>query len=113
MTGDSRGKGSEMNAKTDGEGRTRSRTWIVWLAVFGGIILVMLFKDRLESGSGEISQHKFEELVDSDQIVQATINYDPQNPALNEVVGRYYKLEKDARVEVPFRAKVRLTGSLE
>jgi ATP-dependent Zn protease len=73
----------------------------------------MLYKDRLDSESNEMSQHKFEQLVDSDQIVHATINYDPQSPALNEVVGTYYRIEKDARIETPFRAKVRLTGGLE
>ena len=32
-----------------GEFRVPPRTWIVWIAIFGGIILLMLFKEKLDS----------------------------------------------------------------
>jgi ATP-dependent Zn protease len=89
------------------------RTWFVWLAVFAGIILLMLFRDRWESSEELISQHRFEELVDSGEIVHAAVNYDPQNPALNDVIGKYSRTENGAQSEVPFRARIRLTGNLE
>ena len=96
-----------------GEPKTPRRAWIVWLAVLGGILLLVLFRERLEPPAEAISQHRFEELVNAGQIVRATVNYDPQNPALNEVIGSYYRAEGDAKTEVPFRARVRLTDGLE
>src|SRR5690242_11534 len=94
-----------------GEFRVPPRTWIVWIAIFGGIILLMLFKEKLDSPPDAISQYKFQQLVDSNLISEATINYNPQSP-LNEVIGKYYKSETD-KTPVPFRAKVKLTEKME
>ena len=90
-----------------------SRAWIIWTAVFAGIVLLMLFKDRMPDPGEMISQYRFEELVNAGQIKHATINYNPQNAALSEVVGVYYRGENGTRNEVPFRAKIRLTSNLE
>src|SRR5215470_16083652 len=89
-----------------GEFRVPPRTWIVWIAIFGGIILLMLFKEKLDSPADPISQYTFQQMVDSNQITEATINYSPQSPALNEVIGKYIKPDKSIG---QFRAKVRLT----
>lgn len=94
-----------------GEFRVPPRTWIVWIAIFGGIILLMLFKEKLDSPADPLSQYRFQQLVDSNLIAEATINYNPQSP-LNEVIGKYYKSETD-RTPVPFRAKVKLTEKME
>jgi cell division protease FtsH len=51
--------------------------------------------------------------VESNQIVQATINYNPQSPDLREITGKYWKLDGERKVEVPFRAKARLLPDLE
>jgi len=84
---------TEMSAKMGDPGRARRPLWFVWAAVvFGGIILLMQFNERANSWGEPISQYRFGELVDSDQILQATINYDPQCP-LNEVVGKYAKIQ--------------------
>jgi cell division protease FtsH len=96
-----------------GEFRVPPRTWIVWIAIFGGIILLMLFKEKLDSPADTLSQYNFQKLVDSNLIVEATINYSPQSPALNEVLGKYYKIEGDPKSISPFRAKVRLTEKME
>ena len=61
---------------------------MVWIAIFGGIILLMLFKDRMDTPGDVLNQYQFQELVDSNQIAQATINYNPQNSALNEIIGQ-------------------------
>jgi ATP-dependent Zn protease len=113
MQDDRRTHGQEPDSIIVGEPRTQRRVWIVWLAVLGGIVLLMLFKERRESPADTISQYQFEQLVDNGQIVKATVNYDPQNPALNEVMGKYYKTEGDSKSEVPFRARVRLSDALE
>jgi hypothetical protein len=74
----------------------------------------MLLKDKLASGRGEIlSQYQFQELVEADEIAHAVIIYDSQSPALNEIVGTYYRKTDDRKVEVPFRTKIRFTGNFE
>ena len=88
------------------------RTWIVWLAIFFGIIFLMFVKDRLSSGD-MLKQYQFQELVDSGEIAHAVIMYEPQAGALNEIVGTYHTNLEGRKVEVPFRTKVRLTGDLE
>jgi ATP-dependent Zn protease len=113
MSNERKDQGQGASPIIVGESRTPRRAWIVWLAVLGAIVLLMLFKERMDSPAETISQYRFEQLVDAGQITHATVNYDPQNPALNEVVGKYYKTEGDAKTEVPFRAVIRLTGSLE
>ena len=107
MSDDNKHSDEEKNPRKGGEFRVPPRTWIVWIAIFGGIILLMLFKEKMEAPGELISQYRFQQLVDSNQIAQATINYNPQNP-LNEVIGRYYK-DSDHKVDAPFRAKVWLS----
>src|SRR5271157_1462912 len=98
----------DRNPRKGGEFRVPPRTWLVWIAIFGGIIVLMLFKDRMESPGDVLNQYQFQQMVDSNRIAQATINYNPQNSSLNEIIGKYYKTEGDRKVEAPFRAKVRL-----
>ena len=69
---------------------------MVWIAIFGGIVLLMLFKDRMEPPGDVLSQYQFQQLVESNQIVQATINYNPQSSDLKEITGKYWKIEDDA-----------------
>ena len=113
MAEDNRYNDDDKNPKKGGEFRVPPRTWIVWILIFGGIILLMIFKERMDSPGQVLSQHRFQELVDSNLIVQATINYSPQSPALNDVSGKYKVVENDRSAEVPFRAKVRLTEKME
>jgi len=37
----------DKSSKKGGEFRVPPRTWIVWIAIFGGIILLMLAKERM------------------------------------------------------------------
>jgi hypothetical protein len=97
---------------TGKESRIPPRTWIVWCAIFGGIVLLMVFKDRMDSSVQNISQHRFEELVDEGRIVHATINYDPQH-VLTEIAGKYSDKLNSTTIEVPFRTVVRLSDRLE
>ena len=104
MSDENKHNEDEKNSRKGGEFRVPPRTWVVWIAIFGGIILLMLLKERMEAPGEVISQYRFQQLVDSNQIVQATVNYNPQNP-LNEVMGKYLKVENGRSVETPFRAK--------
>jgi len=103
----------ERNPRKIGEFRVPPRTWIVWIAIFGGIIVLMLFKDRMDSPPDVLSQFRFEQLVNTNGIVQATISYNPQGSALNDIAGKYYKMEGEKRVELPFHARARLYPELE
>ncbi len=111
MPDKSSGYHSPMDPETNRESRPSGRAWVVWIAVFVGIILLMLFRGSRDIKAEAMSQHKFEELVDAGRIVRATISYETQS-ILNEVVGAYQS-QNDAKVEVPFRARVRLTSALE
>src|SRR5437762_7094012 len=109
MSDDNRHTDDEKNAKKGGDFRVPPRTWIVWIAIFGGIILLMLVKERWEPQAETLSQYRFQQLVESNQIVKATINYSPQSPDLREVIGQYKKTDGSLAL---FRAKVRLYSSL-
>ena len=111
MPDKSSGYNSPTDPETNRESRPSGRVWVVWIAVFVGIILLMLFREGMDIKAEPMNQHKFEELVDAGRIVRATISYQTQS-ILNEVVGTYQS-QNDAKVEVPFRARVRLTSALE
>ncbi len=113
MADENRYNDDEKNPKRSGEFRVPPRTWIVWIAIFGGIILLMLFKDRMDTPGKILKQHEFQQLVDSNLIAEATINYSPQSPSLNEIVGKFYRSESNHSDPIPFRAKVRLTPNME
>src|SRR5256885_16243218 len=93
MSDDHKYNDDEKTPKKGVEFRVPPRTWIVWIAIFGGIILLMVFRDRMESQGEEVKQYRFQQLVDSNQIAQATINYNPQKPYLTDVIGKYYKAD--------------------
>lgn len=112
MSEDNRYNDGDKNPKKGGEFRVPPRTWVVWIAIFGGIVLLMLFKDKMDSPGETLSQHRFTQLMESNLIAKATINYSPQSSSLNEIRGTYYK-DAEHKVEMPFRAKVRLTPSME
>jgi cell division protease FtsH len=122
MADDNKHNDDDKNAKKGGEFKVPPRTWVVWIAIFGGIILLMLMRDRWESQGQLVGQFQFQQLVFSNQIDKATINYSPQNGSLTEVTGKYFRLDpsgnriKDRTGQdevVAFRAKVRLYKDLE
>jgi cell division protease FtsH len=121
MSDDNKYSEDDKNPKKGGEFRVPPRTWVVWIAIFGAIILLMVMRDRWETPGTLINQYRFQQLVESNQIAQATLNYNPQDQYLTEVVGKYYKTDpsgariqgKDGDVTENFRAKVRLTNDLE
>src|SRR5437667_1946477 len=93
MPDDNKSNDEDKNPKKGGEFRVPPRTWIVWIAIFGGIILLMLVKDKMEAQGDSLKQYKFQQLVDSKQIAEATINYSPQNGALTEITGKQYRTD--------------------
>ena len=113
MADDNRHNDDEKTPRKSGEFRVPPRTWIVWILIFGCIILLMLFKEKMAEPGEVLSQPRFWQLVESNQIAPgATINYSLQS-ILNEVVGKYYKADSDRKILVPFRARVRMTPDME
>jgi cell division protease FtsH len=121
MSDDNRFSDDDKNPKRGGEFRVPPRTWIVWIAIFGGIILLMLARERMDSQGEVLPQSTFLMLVDSNRIEHAILTYSPQNSALIEITGRYYRGERPenpgAKVKdselVPFRLKARLPQKVE
>ena len=112
MSDDNRNRDDEKTPKKGGEFRVPPRTMVVWIAILGGITLLMLFKDKMESPGDVIKQTKLMQLVESNQIISATINYNPQGSYLREITGKYWK-DNERKVEAPFQAKVVLYPELE
>ena len=123
MSDDNKNNDDDKNAKKGGEFKVPPRTWVVWIAIFGGIILLMLMRDKWETQGKLVGQFEFQQLVDSNLVQSAVINYSPQNLSLTEVTGKYFRTDPTgARVKSPttgqdelvsFRAKVRLYKDLE
>jgi cell division protease FtsH len=113
MSDDNKNRDNDKTPKKGGEFRVPPRTMVVWIAILGGITLLMLFKDRMESPGEVVKQPKFMQLVESNQIVQATINYNPQGSYLREITGKYLKIAGDPKSEATFQAKVVLYPELE
>src|SRR5512143_1046067 len=94
MADDNRYSDDDKSPKRGSEFRVPPRTWIVWIAIFGGIILLMLARERMDSQGDVLSQFRFQQLVESNLIAHAVINYSPQNLSLTEITGKYYRNEK-------------------
>src|SRR5438552_4519222 len=73
----------------------------------------MLFTNNATSTGDSLSQSQFEQIVESNQVIRATIVYSPPGSFLNDVAGKYIRTEPDGRqVEATFRAKVFLYPEL-
>jgi len=110
--------------KKGGEFRIPPRTWIIWSAIISSILLILLFRDRVETASPVLNQYEFTQKVNSNLIARAYVNCDVQNPlqSLFRVSGKYYKTSAEGDkvdgadgkpVEVPFTAEVYLTEKLK
>jgi cell division protease FtsH len=108
----------ERDPKKNGDFRMPPRTWVVWIAIFGTIITLVLMRGRIDAPGTMLTQAQFMSKVDSNLVVSgARINYNPQSP-LQDIVGEYYsKTDSEGRPvvdsKVPFRSRVRLTNEME
>src|ERR1043165_6506834 len=94
MANDNRMNDDDKNKK-GGEFRGPPRTWIVWIAIFGGIISLMMLKEKIDSQGELLTQAQFYEKVNSTNIASATINYNAQSSYLDEVTGKYYATDAE------------------
>jgi len=49
MSDDNKRNDDEKNPKKAGEFRVPPRTMVVWIAILGGIVLLMLFRDKMDT----------------------------------------------------------------
>ncbi len=121
MADENKNQDNEKSGKKSGEFRLQPRTWLVWVIIIGGIILLVTMRERLDVPRAPLSQYEFFQKVDSNLVASASINYGAQS-ALTEIVGSYYRTNPDGNKiikeggkaeEIPFRTKARLTEALE
>ncbi|MDB6019963.1 MAG: ftsH [Pedosphaera sp.] len=112
MSDDNRNLDDDRQRK-NGDFKMPSRNWVVWIALICGVLLIVLWHGQMDTQGEIVSQHQFVAMVDSNQIVKATVKFNPQSPYLTEIKGTYFKTEKDgkkAAVATAFKTKVHLTN---
>ncbi|HZL44278.1 MAG TPA: ATP-dependent zinc metalloprotease FtsH [Verrucomicrobiae bacterium] len=118
MPDDNRYTEDDKNAKKTGEFKVPPRTWMVWIAIVAGIILLVMFHNRVESQPNSLSSSVFLQKLDSNLIAQASVTYNPQSEGVSEINGTYYKTDsKGSRIlteaPAPFRTTMFLTDELK
>ncbi len=105
---------NKKDPKKGGEFRVPPRTWILWIVILGAIPLLLLFKERPETGKDVLlSEAKFMELLRADAIEKGTIWIDPQWPTSREITGTYLaKTDSGAQASKKFSVLVDLDDSL-
>ena len=120
MADDNRYNDNDKNKKP-GDFRVPPRTWIVWIAIIGGLVSLITLKEKIDNSGETLTQYQFFQKVESNLVVKATINYGAQSAYLTEITGKYIATDsegtiiKDAGKEkhVPFRVRARLTEKME
>jgi cell division protease FtsH len=111
MADENNNNGGRKGNKT-GDMRMPPRTWLLWLFILSLIPLLVFFKDRSETKFEVLDHRQFLDLVSSNRIADATINYNPQSP-LRLITGRYLETAGESKRLVPFRLETRLSEDLE
>jgi len=105
-----RNGGDRGQKKPPGGFKVPVSTWILWIAILGGLLALMMLKSRMTTQGETLSQADFLQKFHSNQIAHATINLGGQSSMLTPVTGTYYAIDKDGSikktngkpVEVPF-----------
>ena len=123
MSDDNKANNQDRNSRKNADlNRIPPKTWIIWATILSGVLVVLMFRDRMEPPTQLLSQTAFIEKVDSNLVARATITYDPQSPFLTEILGEYKRTDKSGKVVVgkdgkeelvAFRSKARLTEKME
>ncbi|TAL04870.1 MAG: ATP-dependent zinc metalloprotease FtsH [Verrucomicrobia bacterium] len=103
----------------NGEFRVPPRTWVVWIIIIGGLITLMMMKEKVSSPGETLTGYEFFKKLDDGLVASATVNYGAQS-ALFEITGKYFATDKDgnhikengADKEITFRTKTPLTEKM-
>jgi cell division protease FtsH len=105
----------DKNPKKGAEFRVPPRTWVVWIAIIGSIITLVLMKGRIESPNQLLKPSQFTSMVDSNLIQSATISSSPQ-ATFQEINGFYFKTDAEGKpikeTPIPFHTKMPLTEKM-
>ena len=114
MAEDNKMNDDDKNSRKGGEFRVPPRTWIVWIAIFGSIAMLLMMKKNMDAPGPMLTQPEFMTKLDAGQIAPgAKIHYSQQS-LLQEVSGEYITTNAAGEIaKMPFRAKVRLTDRME
>jgi cell division protease FtsH len=82
-------------------------TWVAWIAIIGLLVAWALFHTKLTPQPGPLSESDFLKKFEANQIVNAVVNDSLQSSRFVQIVGKYYKADKDGNLikppaEVPF-----------
>jgi cell division protease FtsH len=107
------------NGKNDKKGseiKVPPRNWLIWIGILALVPVLWKFNKNFETKYRAPTHAEFVNLVTNNQIIEGTINYNPQTEhGLNEITGRYWEIKppNGEKVEVPFKIKTRLLPDLE
>jgi cell division protease FtsH len=90
---------------------------LVWIAIIGGILTLVMFHNRVETQPSTLSSREFDEKAASNLIATVSFNYDPQSAGVAVLEGTYYKTDEHGNPlknepPVPFRTQTILTEQL-
>src|SRR5580765_3027372 len=112
MADDNKSNDKDKNPNKGGEFRVPPRTWIVWVAIIGSIVTLVMFKTKFESPSETLYSQRFLQLLESNLVVSASVLFNPQTHPV-EVVEGEYKTDVESTQKIPFRTKIFLTDALQ
>jgi cell division protease FtsH len=116
MPEDNKLSDDDKNSKKGGDFKVPPRTWVVWIAIIGGILMLVMFKNRMELQPGTLLPAEFQQKLEAHQIASVSLNFNPQSQLSADIVGMYYKTDDKGNKlndKVPFRTKTLLTPSLQ
>src|SRR5258708_24139837 len=100
--------------KKSGEFKVPPGRYILWIAILAAAPLLILVKNSSTTQGDVLSQADFERLVESGQVTEGTVIYNPPGTFLNEITGKYRKSGPDGKVvDSRFKAKVLLYEELK
>ncbi|MGD0743618.1 MAG: ATP-dependent zinc metalloprotease FtsH [Verrucomicrobiota bacterium] len=110
-----RNDGDRGQKKPPGGFKVPMSTWILWIAILGGLVALMMLKSHMTPQGDTLTESEFLQKYNSNQIAQGTINFNSQSAPLTPITGTYFKTDKDGkRVEVQFSApNVMLTQKMQ
>jgi cell division protease FtsH len=104
------------NDRNEGDFKSPPRPWLIWLAIFCMIPLLVVFKEKVDIKQKSLTRTEFLALVESNKIVSGIIHYaSPQSSELREITGKYEGTDEKTKAPaiVEFKIKTRLPDKTE
>jgi cell division protease FtsH len=112
MADDNKSSEKDKNPNKGGEFRVPPRTWIVWVAIIGSIITLVMLRGKLDSPAETLFSEQFLQKLDSSLVVSASVVFNPQTHPVAIIEGTY-KTDAKSKDAIPFRTKIFLTEDIQ